>query len=133
MHPYVISVGSLILDLWGESDNALEECQKALNLDRNYLVGLYTFGGICSRLGRHDDAIEAFVKGVEHSGRASFYLAYLGWALAQAGRSDEARAILEELSERATEEYVVPLHLAMIVSGPRGNGSRVRASRRGRR
>ena len=116
LNPYVISVGSLILDCWGKSDDALEECQKALDLDRNHLVGLYAFGGICSRLGRHDDAIGSFVKGVEHSGRAPFYLAYLGWALARAGRSDEARAILEELSERAAEEYVAPLHLAMIVS-----------------
>jgi tetratricopeptide (TPR) repeat protein len=67
-------------------------------------------------MGHHDDAIATFVKGVELSGRASFYLANLGWGLARAGQSGKARAILGELSERAKKEYVAPLHLAMIVS-----------------
>ena len=40
-------------------------------------------------------------RGVELSGRAPFYLCYHAWALARAGRVEEARAALAELEARA--------------------------------
>src|SRR5687767_13340848 len=79
--------------------------------DPNYLVGLYLGGGVYSRLGRHEEALGLFAKGAELSGRAAFYVSYYAWALARAGRIDEARAGLAELESRAKNEYVQHLHL----------------------
>ena len=51
-------------------------------------------------LGRFEEAITAGEHGVAVAHRAPFFLGVLGWALATAGRKDEARKILEELRAR---------------------------------
>ena len=51
-------------------------------------------------LGRLEEGIAAGEHGVAVSRRAPFFLGVLGWALATAGRKDEARKILEELRAR---------------------------------
>jgi tetratricopeptide (TPR) repeat protein len=89
---------------------------RPFEIDPNYLVGLYLGGGVYSRLGRHDEALRLFGRGVELSGRAPFYVSYYAWALARAGRVEEARAGLAELEARAQTEYVQHLHLAVVCS-----------------
>ncbi|GMR24333.1 MAG: hypothetical protein BMS9Abin37_2864 [Acidobacteriota bacterium] len=100
----------------GQPDEAVTECKKALELDAHYLPGLYFLGNAQASSGRFDEAVPSLAKAAEVSQRASFYLGFLGWAQASAGRPDDAQAILTELEERAANEYVAPLHLAMIVS-----------------
>jgi hypothetical protein len=51
-------------------------------------------------LKRFDEGIAAGEHGVAVAYRAPFFLGVLGWALATAGRKDEARRILEELRAR---------------------------------
>ena len=51
-------------------------------------------------LGRFEEGIAAAEHGVAVTRRAPFFLGLLGWALATAGRTDEARALLEELRAR---------------------------------
>jgi len=111
---YIISVGAGVLDFWDRSEEAMKECQKALDMDGSYLVGLYFFGGACSKLGRHEEALAAFQKAAAISERAPFYLGWLGWAQARAGRREEARAVFAELEERSKREHVPPLNLAVI-------------------
>lgn len=114
LNPYVNAVACAILDFWGHSDDGIREGQKALDIDADYLVGLYLIGGVHSRAGRHDDAIRLCRRAVEVSERAPFLLSYLGWAQASAGRAEEARATLAELESRAATEYVAPLHPAVV-------------------
>jgi tetratricopeptide (TPR) repeat protein len=51
-------------------------------------------------LGRFDEGIAAAEHAVAISHRSAYFLGVLGWALATAGRKDEARKILEELRAR---------------------------------
>lgn len=67
-----------------------------------------------SHLGRHDEALALFTRGIEASSRAPFFLSYLGWAQANAGRTREARESLDELTSRAATEYVSPLSPAIV-------------------
>ena len=53
------------------------------------------------------------------TGRVTYYLAVLAWALGNAGRDAEARAILAELHERAGREYVGPMLFAFVHAGLR--------------
>jgi tetratricopeptide (TPR) repeat protein len=69
-----------------------------------------------SRMGRHEEALDVLSRAAELSGRASSYLSYLGWAQTRAGRHEDACATLDELTKRAEEEYVAPLHRAVIVA-----------------
>ena len=56
----------------------------------------------------------------ELTGRATYYLAVLAWALGNASRADDARSLLEEFHERTKSEYVGPMTFAFIHSGLRG-------------
>jgi len=114
LNPYVNSLTCSILDFWGHGEDALREGQKALDIDPDYLVGLYLIGGVYTRLGRHDQALRLCARAVEISGRAPFFLSCLAWSQAAAGRSAEARSALEELERRSATEYVAPLHRAVV-------------------
>jgi tetratricopeptide (TPR) repeat protein len=116
LNPYVHSIATGIYDFYGDSEEGLRQLDKAFEIDPNYLVGLYLGGAVHSRLGRHDEALRLFARGVELSGRTPFYLSYYGWALGRAGRIEEARAVLAELESRARTEYVQHLHLAIVYS-----------------
>ena len=116
LNPYVQSLVGAILDFYGRAEEGLREFDKAFEIDPDYLVTQYLAGGVYSRLGRHDEALPLIAKGVELSGRAPFYLCYYAWALARAGRVEEARANLAELEARAQTEYVQHLHLAVVCS-----------------
>ena len=100
----------------GRHDEAVTECKKALDLDANYIPGLYFLGNAYAGSGRLDEAVPLLAKAAKVSQRASFFLGFLGWAQATAGQRKEAQATLAELEGRAANDYVAPLHLAMIVS-----------------
>jgi len=114
LNPYVNALACSVLDFWGHSADGIREGQKALDIDGDYLVGLYLVGGVYTRLGRHDEAISLCARAVDLSERASFFLSYLAWAQASAGRSAEARASLAEVESRSATEYVSPLHRAIV-------------------
>ena len=111
---YIISITAAMFDFWGLSERGLADAQKALDMDPNSLVGLYVCGAICSRLGRHREATDAFSRAVEVSERAPFYVSYLAWAKAMAGETPDARQGLAELESRSTREYVAPLFRAAV-------------------
>jgi TolB-like protein len=114
LNPYVNSLACSILDFWGHGEDALREGQKALDIDPDYLVGLYLIGGVYTRLGRHDQALRLCARAVEISGRAPFFVSCLAWSQAAAGRSAEARSALAELERRSATDYVAPLHRAVV-------------------
>jgi hypothetical protein len=63
---------------------------------------------------RNDEALALFSRAVERSGRTPFFLSYLAWGQAAAGRTEEAREGLAELTARAETEYVSPLYPAIV-------------------
>lgn len=114
LNPYIHSIAGAIYDVYGRGGEGLRQFDKVFEIAPDYLVGLYLGGGVYSRLGRDAEALRLFARGVELSGRAPFYVSYYAWALARAGRVKEARAGLAELEARAPNEYVQPLHLAIV-------------------
>ncbi len=116
LNPYVHSLAGATCDVYGRSEDGLPDFDTSLALDPNYLVCLYLAGGVYSRLNRHDEALRLFAKSVELSDRAAFYVSYYAWALARAGRIEEARAGLAELQSRAKTEYIPQLFLAVVHS-----------------
>ena len=115
LNPYVHALSGLIHDVWVSPEAGIEQAMKAIDIDPNYLVALYLIGGCYTHAGRHDDALAVFGKAAEITGRTSFYAAYLAWAQAMAGRTDDARQGLAELEARSRHEYVSPLHVAIVL------------------
>ena len=65
-------------------------------------------------LGRHEEGVSALERAAVLAGRSSFFLGWLGWAYACAGRRADAEALLRELQGRGTTEYVAPPFLGAI-------------------
>lgn len=53
---------------------------------------------------------------MDRSGRALFHLGLLGWSLAAAGRTDDARRILDEFAHRSQQEYAPTVAIAWLLA-----------------
>ena len=100
-----------------EYEKAAAEFASAVAIDESPFA-LWSYGLVLTALGRHDEAIAAHRKAGEVTGgRYSHYSALLAGALAEAGETQEARAILAELDARAEHEYVPPYDRAVVLAG----------------
>ena len=96
--PYMITGWGLLIS--GRPEEAMRHIEDALTFAKDDASALV---GSCIAnvaLGRFDQAVAAGERGVAVTHRAPFFRGVLGWALAAAGRNDEAGAILEELRAR---------------------------------
>ena len=99
-------------------EEAEREFRKILDdVDPNFPVAHYSHTLVLVHQKKFDEAvkeIEAASRGIPES---SYYRGYLGYALARAGRTEEARKILGELIEEAKTKYVSWLGIADIYAG----------------
>jgi serine/threonine protein kinase/Tfp pilus assembly protein PilF len=96
-------------------EEAIREFQRALHIDPNAPYPLWGIGLTYMQLARHSEAIAALEKAVEVTRRRqSHYVALLGGAYAAAGRRPEALALLAELTDRSSREYIAPFHFAFL-------------------
>jgi tetratricopeptide (TPR) repeat protein len=98
-------------------DRAVEEARRAIELDAASFLGYYALGQ--ARIMQHvfGEAVSALQKAAELSGNSPTVLVWLGLALAQGGRTAEARALLQRLHAMATQAYVPPTGFAWIYLG----------------
>jgi eukaryotic-like serine/threonine-protein kinase len=115
--PYIHALTActfLLLDQFGNAENY---ARKALDLQPNYLFGLWMLGLSHSALGRHQEAVEALEQVVAIS-RAPIYIGLLGMAYQLAGRADDANRLSRELEERRGRgEFVPALSFLSIHAG----------------
>jgi len=98
-------------------DAAIGQCRKTLELDPAYFRARTCLALAYAQRGAHEQAVRE-LEG-DGSGRAqpSVVLADLGYVYARAGRSHDARAVITELTNRSTREYVPPYALAVVHAG----------------
>jgi TolB-like protein/tetratricopeptide (TPR) repeat protein len=96
---------------------AILECEKSLEIDPRFILGIHVIGMCRALQGQLADAIEIGERAVSMSGRAPFYLGVLGHYYARSGAADAARAILKELDEIASHRYVPPHCMTYIYAG----------------
>ena len=87
---------------------ALPGARQALELQPDYLPALWVRGLALSGLGRHDEAL-ASLERVATLSRAPFYVGVLGLGYARAGRTDDAKRLLQELEDRGVRGEFVPI------------------------
>ena len=104
--PYTLTAWGLLL--LGRPQEALRYAEDALGFEKEDASALSAASLANVALGRFEEGIAAAEQGVAISQRGPFFLGALGWALATAGRTDAARAILAEMRARpATSPTVV--------------------------
>jgi tetratricopeptide (TPR) repeat protein len=106
-----------------EYDKAIAECQKSVEVDPNFLVGLYVMSMAYTQKHMYDEAMVLIARATELSDRAPFYLGLLGQIYAETGRMAEADEVLAELDRRALTSYVPP-HCYVYIHAGRGDKDR---------
>jgi serine/threonine protein kinase/tetratricopeptide (TPR) repeat protein len=97
---------------YGEAER---ELARALELDPEALYPLWASGLNLQLMGEHDRSVATFEKAVALTERGqTYYVALLGGAYGAAGRTADARQVLEEFRERSAREYVAPYHVAFV-------------------
>jgi tetratricopeptide (TPR) repeat protein len=103
-------------------DEAVEQLRRTIELDPNYPVTYWILGVVLRKTGRHELAIAEGEKGVKLSGGSPLTRAALAHTFATAGRTTEARQILDDLTKLAGQKYVAPYFFAGIHIGLGENG-----------
>jgi serine/threonine protein kinase/tetratricopeptide (TPR) repeat protein len=98
-------------------EEAAAQCRRALEFDAGYWVAHLWLGVALEELGALDEAIREFEEALRLSGRKVASLGYLGHALAIAGRTAEARQVLQDLVQLSAERYVSPYDIGVIHLG----------------
>jgi serine/threonine-protein kinase len=98
-------------------DRTMDEGHRMIALDPNHFLGHWVVGAACTESSAPDEAVTAFEKAHELSGGTPFTLGFLGYALGRAGRTDDARRLLEQAETMAAAGYVSPFAIAIIHAG----------------
>ncbi len=99
-----------------QTERAIEQCQKTLELDPHYLPALGFLAMAYEQQGDYAAAIAAVEKQRQVSD-IPLVLATLGHIYGVAGRSVEAQQVLDELQARSRQRPVPPEYIAVIYAG----------------
>lgn len=95
-------------------DESITTYQNMLEAVPDFAYGLVTYSWTLRHAGLADEAVKMAEKALDQSSGGQFFLAALGAAYAAAGRSADARAALDRLSQMAERSYVSPYHRALV-------------------
>ena len=123
--PYIHGLTACTFLLLDQFENAENYARKALDLQPNYLFGLWMLGLSHSSLGRHQEAMETLEQVVAIS-RAPIYIGLLGMAYQLAGRTDDANRLSQELEERRGRGEFVPALSFLSIHAGTGDVAAVR-------
>lgn len=95
-------------------DEAVEQQGRTLELDQNYFFAYVRRAQAYQQKGMYTEAINDLNKARTLSGNWPQAVAELGCAYALSGQKVKARAMLNELNERAKREYIDPYLIALV-------------------
>jgi tetratricopeptide (TPR) repeat protein len=98
-------------------DQAIEQCWKTSELHPNSFWPAWFFGLAYEQQGQIGRAVEELQVAVKMSGEVTFASAALGHLYGSVGKTAEARAIFDELTERAARSFVPSYDIALVCAG----------------
>jgi serine/threonine-protein kinase len=98
-------------------DEAIETLTRAHEMDRTLWVPLGYLGAAQTLKAQYVDAAATFRKAIEISDGSPNTTSHLAYALARAGRRDEALKLVDELKRRAEHEHISSFHFAVPYIG----------------
>jgi tetratricopeptide (TPR) repeat protein len=101
----------------GRYEEAVEQIEKALEIDANYWVAHAQLGKVYVQKKMYHEAIAELQKARELSGDNTETLSLMGHALGVSGNKDQALKLLDELKKLSKQKYVPPYNIAMIYAG----------------
>ncbi len=119
LDPFYNSLTGYVLYASRQFERAREQLQHTIDLDPTFFFAHWFLSLLHAREGRIDEAIAASEKANEFSGGTAITVGDLGKVYALAGRTAEARQLLEELRKRRRSTYV-PASAFVFVHGGLG-------------
>jgi len=101
----------------GRFDEARDEAGHLLEAEPGYARGHALYGWALVKLGRGEEGVAALERAVSLAPGLTLFLGQLGQAYAMTGATERARAILQQLHERAAHDAVSPYHFAYVYTG----------------
>jgi TolB-like protein/tetratricopeptide (TPR) repeat protein len=124
LSPAVFGTAALCMFTLGEYDAARRYGERALELQANFVVGLYALGLTYCRTGAIDKAHDAFGRLLTLSSRAAYFLGWAALACGLGGRDADVRALGAEIQDRHPSEYVHPVaHLLAAIASTDRNAA----------
>jgi tetratricopeptide (TPR) repeat protein len=114
LDPFYNSVLGCLLYLTRQFGPSIAQLQHAIQLDPTFFFSYWFLSIACALHGHLDEAIAAAEKANELAGGNAMMLGSLGSVYAKAGRTAEARQLLEELARRRVLTYVPASALAFV-------------------
>jgi TolB-like protein/Flp pilus assembly protein TadD len=96
---------------------AVEECEKALQLDPGHFMLHYILGRAYRRLGQGAKAIAQLQQARKSPGEIPLIEAVLGLAYAVSGQKDEAMKVIEVFAAAERKRYIPPTYFGMLYAG----------------
>ena len=117
LDPLFSSLMGYLFHVTRQFERAIAQLHSAIELNPNFYLPHWLLSVTYVQIRRFDEAVAAAEKANELSGRHSMTLGGLGRVYALAGRTAEARQLLEELQRQRRAGYVPPSFLAYIHRG----------------
>jgi adenylate cyclase len=114
MSPAVYGTAALCMFTLGKHEEALQFGQRALELQSDFVVGLYALGLTYCRTGELDKGRNAFDRLLALSNRAPYFLGWAAVARSLDNRAAEARTLTAEIENRSSSEEVQPVARLLI-------------------
>jgi TolB-like protein len=114
LSPFTHGLAAAVFYAMGLSDDAERAARRSLELQPDYILGLWVIGVTLSQQDRHEEAIEHLERAATLS-RAPIFVAVLGLGYARAGRVADARRLLGELDDRASRGEYVPAFTRLAI------------------
>lgn len=114
LSPAVYGTAALCMFTLGKHEEALQFGQRALELQSDFVVGLYALGLTYCRTGEFDRGRDAFDRLLALSNRAPYFLGWAAVARSLDSRVAEVRALAAEIENRSPTEPVQPVAPLLI-------------------
>lgn len=115
--PLYVALEASFVAYAGRPDEARVQVEGVRRAHPDFWIAHLVLGWLDSNAGRYAAAVEDFGKADRLSGGSQQAVSMLGFALARAGRAAEARALLDDLLQRAQKAYLPPTSIATVYCG----------------
>jgi serine/threonine-protein kinase len=113
LSPAIYRAGEVGYLLGRQYDRAVEQAQKAIEVQPDYFLAHTWLGVTYAQMGRLPEAVAEAEKGAQLTDSPLVH-AFLGYTYAAAGKKAEARKIAEELAAKRAQRYVCPYEIGTI-------------------
>jgi TolB-like protein/DNA-binding winged helix-turn-helix (wHTH) protein len=114
LSPSVYATAALCMFTLGKHEEALQFGQRALELQSDFVVGLYALGLTSCRTGAFDRGQDAFDRLLALTNRAPYFVGWAAVARSLDDRKAEVQALTEEIECRSPSEEVQPVTRLLI-------------------